>query len=197
MSLYYDVFETPMGWIGVTASSKGIRSATLPQPSPEECVALLGDEVRGATLLEWPFEELRKEMDSYFRGETVAFSQPLDFEDAPPFFKRAWKACRSIPMGETRSYQWLAAQAGRPRAARAAGQAMARNRLPLLIPCHRVIGSDGDLCGFGKGESALDLKRRLLELERKAIKRPVPLHSKDRTWGSWEGSGTSRSRDIP
>ena len=92
----------------------------------------------------------------------------LDLEDAPPFFAAAWEACRRIPPGETRSYRWLAAEAGRPLAARAAGQAMARNRLALVIPCHRVIGSDGDLHGYGAG--GLAVKAQLLEIERAQVK---------------------------
>ena len=87
---------------------------------------------------------------------------PLDLSGAPEFFRRAWQACRSIPAGETRSYGWLAAQAGRPRAARAAGQAMARNPVPLVVPCHRVVGSDGHLRGFGGG---LPMKAWLLSLD--------------------------------
>ena len=76
----------------------------------------------------------------------------------------AWDACRRIPPGETRSYAWLAQAAGRPLAARAAGQSMARNRLAMIIPCHRVIGSDGGLHGYGAG--GLGVKARLLDMER-------------------------------
>ena len=90
---------------------------------------------------------------------------PVDIEDASPFYRAAWMACRSIPMGETRSYAWLAERAGRPGASRAAGQSMARNRLPIVIPCHRVIASDGGMGGFGSGTGELELKRWLLDLE--------------------------------
>jgi len=83
--------------------------------------------------------------------------------DVTTFFKKAWEVCRTIPFGETRSYRWLAEKAGNIRAARSAGQAMARNRLPLLVPCHRVVASDGSLHGFGGG--GLPLKSRLLEME--------------------------------
>ena len=86
----------------------------------------------------------------------------LDVEGVAPFTLAAWEACVRIPKGETRSYGWLAAEAGRPGAARAAGQAMARNRFPPLVPCHRVIGSTGSLHGYGGG---LALKARLLEAE--------------------------------
>ena len=71
----------------------------------------------------------------------------------------------TIPYGETRPYKWLAARAGRPNAPRAAGQSMARNRLPIVVPCHRVVASDGSLRGFGRDAAQLGLKQRLLDLE--------------------------------
>ncbi len=169
MKLYYDVFETPFGWMGVLASDKGLRRTTLPQDSPAECVALLGSELDGAVQSPERFAGLRRKLVAYFQGGPVSFDdEALDLEDVSPFLLAAWRACRSIPAGQTRSYKWLAAQAGRPQAPRAAGQSMARNRLPIIVPCHRVIGSDGGLHGFGRGASQLDLKRRLLALEARA-----------------------------
>lgn len=166
MRRYYDIFETPLGWVGLLASDKGLRRTTLPQPSTDKCLAELG---REAEMAEWSpdrFEGLREKLTRFLQGEAVSFDDvPVDLDDASPFLRAAWAACRSIPTGETRSYQWLAAQAGVPRAPRAAGQAMARNRLPLIVPCHRVIGSDGSLRGFGNGASQLDLKQRLLGME--------------------------------
>ena len=91
----------------------------------------------------------------------------LDLSNAPPFFGAAWEACRRIPAGETRSYAWLAAEAGNPLAVRAAGQAMARNRFALIVPCHRVIASDGDLRGYGAG--GLRVKAKLLDMERERV----------------------------
>jgi methylated-DNA-[protein]-cysteine S-methyltransferase len=109
------------------------------------------------------FEGFHTQLEEYFSGERETWQVELDLDDATDFFRRAWAACQSIPPGETRTYRWLAEQAGRPSAARGAGQAMARNRVPIVIPCHRVIGSDGGLHGFaGPG---LPLKARLLEHE--------------------------------
>ena len=169
MSLCYDVFETRLGWMGALASPRGLKRATLPQGTPDQCISLLGEGVAKAVLSREPFQHLREELHRFFHSEPVFFDEPLDLEDAPPFFKAAWEACRSIPLGETRSYQWLAVQAGRPTAGRAAGQAMARNRLPIVIPCHRVIGSDGRLCGFGSYAGELELKQRLLDIEAEAV----------------------------
>ena len=166
MTLYYDVVETPLGWMGLLASPTGIRRTTLPQTSPQECVALLGDEAAEAQWSPERFEDLTALLALYFKGEQVTFDvQPIDVDDASPFLQATWRACRSIPFGETRTYSWLAAQAGSPRAARAAGQCMARNRLPIIVPCQRVVASDGGLGGFGKGARELGLKRTLLDLE--------------------------------
>ena len=166
MELFYDIFETPYGWVGVVASSKGLRRTTLPQASPDECAAQLGYEIEMATQLPDGFAELKDKLERYFSGEPVSFEdETIDVDDAAPFHQAAWSACRSIPTGETRSYKWLAEHAGKPQAPRAAGQSMARNRLPIIVPCHRVIASDGSLRGFGKGTSRLRLKQRLLDLE--------------------------------
>ena len=162
------LFESPIGWIGLLGTQRGLRRLCL-KPTPQEVCEELGDELEAATPDPSAFHDVQSCLSRYFQGEIQALSEiPLDLEDAPPFFAAAWEACRSIPPGETRSYRWLAAEAGRPLAARAAGQAMARNRLALVIPCHRVIGSDGDLHGYGAG--GLPVKARLLEMERAAAK---------------------------
>ena len=168
MALEFDVYETPLGWMGLLASPEGLRRTTLPQGSPDACVALLGKDVEKATHSPQRFEDLKRKLERYFRREPVTFDdQPIDVDGATPFLRAAWSACRSIPFGETRSYKWLAAQAGRPQASRAAGQSMARNRLPIVVPCHRVVASDGSLRGFGNGASQVDLKQHLLDLEAK------------------------------
>lgn len=164
--LYYDVFLTPFGWMGMLASPKGLRKTTLPLNSLGKCMDQLGGEVGEATLALGRFDGLKEKLGRYFQGEPVDFNdEPIDVDDAPSFHRSAWEACRSIPRGETRSYGWLAIEARRPKATRAAGQSMARNRLPIVVPCHRVIASDGGLGGFGKAEAKLDLKRWLMKLE--------------------------------
>lgn len=166
MAQFHDVFETALGWVGLLSSDEGVRRTTLPQPSPADCVVIIGAEAAGSIESPDRLAPLRDRIEAYFLGERVDFAdEPVDVDDAPPFLKAAWAACLTIPYGETRTYKWLAEEAGKPRAQRAAGQSMARNRLPIVVPCHRVIASDGSLRGFGKGASQLDLKRLLLELE--------------------------------
>jgi len=99
----------------------------------------------------------------YFRGHSQQFHLPLDLRGTP-FQLAVWRALRRIPYGETRSYKQLALAAARPRAFRAVGMACHANRIPIIIPCHRVLGSDGSLGGFGGG---LTLKRQLLAHEQR------------------------------
>ena len=164
--IVFDIFETPFGWVGAAASELGLRRTTLPQESPDECAAVLDGYAEGAKQDPSRFSDLSELLSRYFEGAVVDFAeQPIDVTDAPAFQQAAWTACMTIPYGETRPYKWLAARAGRPSAPRAAGQSMARNRLPLVVPCHRVVASDGSLRGFGRGAAQLDLKQRLLDLE--------------------------------
>ena len=98
----------------------------------------------------------------YFSGRRQVFTLPLALEGTP-FQHRVWEALRKIPYGSTCSYGEVAAAVGNPKASRAVGMANNRNPLPVLIPCHRVIGADGGLVGYGGG---LDIKKKLLALER-------------------------------
>lgn len=108
-------------------------------------------------------ETCARQLDDYFCGRLTAFDLPLRL-DGTPFRRRVWQALLSIPYGETRSYGQLAAVIGQPGAARAVGGANHHNPISIIVPCHRVIGADGSLIGYGSG---LDMKEFLLELERK------------------------------
>ena len=161
--LKYHVQQLPAGWIGLVAGAGGLRRATL-KPTPQEVMEDLGSDVDGAEHDPEAFSEIVDCLARYSEGDLGALDGiELDLDGAPPFFRAAWNACRTIPPGETRSYRWLAAEAGNPQAMRAAGQAMARNRFSLIIPCHRVISSDGGLGGYGGG--GLGVKARLLQME--------------------------------
>jgi methylated-DNA-[protein]-cysteine S-methyltransferase len=159
----FATLPTLWGWMGVIASPNGIRRLNLPVPSQDDALDKLKSEIEDAVYDPSPFEKLRLRLERYFMGGVVDFDDVLDLSKGSVFFQCAWKACVSIPRGETRNYAWLASQSGNPSAVRAAGQAMARNPACIIIPCHRVIGSDGSLRGFGGG---LNLKQRMLDIER-------------------------------
>jgi len=108
------------------------------------------------------FAELTDRIKRYFDGEPVDFADKLDLAGTTPFQQSVWLTVRNIPRGETRSYGWVANQLGLPKAARAVGQALGRNPVPIVIPCHRVIGSDGKPGGFGGG---VEIKKLLIQLE--------------------------------
>ncbi len=109
-----------------------------------------------------PFKDVLAQLREFFAGERTTFDVPLLME-GPPFERRVWQALQDIPYGETESYGELAARIGEPSAARAVGVANGRNPIAVIVPCHRVIGADGSLTGYGGG---LERKRLLLDLER-------------------------------
>lgn len=166
MRVYYTLFETELGWMGLVGSAAGLRHTVLPQPSPEAVLNLLTRGLPEAIADPSPFGDLLLRLRRYLAGEQVPFDDELDLTGATPFSRDVWQATRLIPYGETRSYGWIAQQIGRPRALRAVGQALGRNPLPIVVPCHRVLGKDGSLCGFGGG---LEMKKRLLELEASSL----------------------------
>ena len=162
--MYYEVFETELGWIAIISSTNGVVRTSLPELTPTSALGAVKPESDHALHGYERNIEISALIAAYCAGESVDLSGiEIDVADVTPFFKKAWEVCRTIPFGETRSYRWLAEKAGNIRAARSAGQAMARNRLPLLVPCHRVVASDGSLHGFGG--DGLPLKSRLLAME--------------------------------
>jgi methylated-DNA-[protein]-cysteine S-methyltransferase len=104
----------------------------------------------------------RRELDEYFSRRRRVFDLSLDLRALPPFTVSVLEELVRVPYGETTTYGALARRVGRPKAARAVGTVMNRNRIPIVLPCHRVVGSNGDLTGYAGG---LDRKQTLLELE--------------------------------
>jgi methylated-DNA-[protein]-cysteine S-methyltransferase len=148
------------------SSERGIRLIDLHGASLSELSEQLGVEiVQGGTKTSAVNQDLaRQEIEEYLDGDRKSFSSPLDLRGTP-FQIEVWNELLKIPYGETRSYGEIAAAVGRPRAARAVGAAIGANPLPITVPCHRVIGKNGSLVGFGGG---LRLKERLLLLEKGA-----------------------------
>jgi len=159
--LKYITFTTDRGWVGILGSVKGLRNTTLPQPSAQEAQQLLGD-LNDATRAPHSFDNLIQRFRIYFSGHRVAFPDLLDLSGATTFQRQVWEITRLISYGETRSYAWVAEQIGQPGAVRAVGQALGKNPLPIIIPCHRIIASNGKLGGFSGG---MEMKKHLLSLE--------------------------------
>jgi methylated-DNA-[protein]-cysteine S-methyltransferase len=156
--------QTAFGWVGVAWSDQGLVSITLPKPAEAEALDELpqpsGSQPSPPPGLDVP--ALLVNLRRYFEGESITFDEPLDPTIGTEFQRRVWRLTRDIPRGQTRTYGQLARVVGSPGAARAVGQTMARNPWPILVPCHRVLGSDGSLTGFGAG---LDMKRKMLQME--------------------------------
>ena len=151
-----------MGWVGILASAKGLVATTLPQRSAQEARQLLGNRLNRAMWSPRSFADLVERLKVYFSGRKVAFPYEVDLSGATSFQREVWEITRLIPYGETRSYRWVAEQIKRPGAMRAVGQALGRNQLAIVVPCHRVVASDGGFGGFGGG---VEMKRYLLRLE--------------------------------
>jgi methylated-DNA-[protein]-cysteine S-methyltransferase len=155
---------TCAGWVGVVASAQGLRRVYLPQRSKSGLRRAIRSEFSAAVEDPTLLPDLAEALRRYFAGHPVDFDVRLDCADAAEFVVAVWQACLRVPYGKTISYLELARRAGYPGAARAAGTAMKHNRFPVVVPCHRVIKSDGSLGGYS-GPEGVDFKRRLLEME--------------------------------
>lgn len=158
------VCHTAMGWVGIAWSARGLVAVTLPRPTEGEALAQLpaGSESGPALPAGLDVAVLVDKLQRTYSGEVVLFDEPLDPSLGTEFQRRVWAAVRAIPPGQVCSYGQIAALVGAPGAARAVGQAMAHNPWPPIVPCHRIVGSDGRLTGFGGG---LEMKRQMLAIE--------------------------------
>jgi methylated-DNA-[protein]-cysteine S-methyltransferase len=162
MKVSYTALDLPTGAAFAAATPDGLTRLELKARSLSDFVRGLEAEFGVAPVEDGrPFAALRAELESYFAGEPVVFTPGLDLKGTE-FQKRVWRALMKIPYGNVRSYRWVAAMLGNPAAARAVGGALNRNRVPIIIPCHRVVESSGGLGGFACG---LDVKRALLKVE--------------------------------
>jgi len=156
--------ETAAGWVGIAWSEEGLVAVTLPEPDEAAALRRLPVPAEPAPLPPPGLDvaDLAAKLRRYFLGEDVDFQEPLDSSLGTEFQRQVWALTRAIPRGQTRTYGHLARLAGHAGSARAVGQAMARNPWPVIVPCHRVVGHDGRLTGFGGG---LALKHHMLEME--------------------------------
>lgn len=153
--IFFDAFITPIGTLTIAGDAAGLRHVLFPEN--KHAVAGRADWRRDAA----PLRQARGQLEEYFAGERQAFDLTLA-PDGTEFQCKVWHALAEIAFGQTWSYGQLAKYVGQPAAVRAVGAANGRNPLPIILPCHRVIGSDGKLTGFGGG---LPLKQWLLDHE--------------------------------
>ncbi len=158
----YDMVETAAGWVGIEVTQKGVRRLTLPAQNRESAIGELGIEEKDITHNAGG-AGLADRLKHFFMGEPVVFKEGLDLTGATAFQQQVYEAACRIPFGKTTSYGQLAKNIGKPGAARAVGQALGANPLPILIPCHRVVAADGGLGGFSGG---LNTKKKLLAMEK-------------------------------
>ena len=170
----YDVFRVSLGWCAVARGGRGICAFVLPVRSAEVAEEeILASTARllqpGAPAPRRAPSALRRLAEAaarYFDGEAVGFDEfPVDLSSGTSFQRRVWSVIGRIPRGKVRTYRWIGVEIGRPEAARAIGRAVGANPVPLLIPCHRVVGSDGALVGFSAA-GGIGLKAKMLEIEK-------------------------------
>ena len=158
----YDVVDSPIGTLLLAATERGLCRLGF-DPDPEAEVERLA-RGHGARVLRVPkrLDTARRQLEEYFEGEREDFELPTDLTGVPSFQTDVLVELGRVPYGTVTTYGQLARTIGKPRAARAVGGALNRNPVPIVLPCHRVVGSTGSLVGYGGG---LDRKRALLELE--------------------------------
>jgi methylated-DNA-[protein]-cysteine S-methyltransferase len=179
------VFHTPLGWMGLAASAKGVRAIVLAKPSRravERALARRPDskfDVRSSSRateskkasafpeprtpnLEPVLRDAQRQVFAYLAGKQRTLDFPIDLSGGTSFQRRVWQTALRIPYGRARSYRWIASKVGGTRYSRAVGNALGANPVPLIVPCHRVVAHDASLGGFSCG---LTVKRKLLNLE--------------------------------
>ena len=165
MSSYYSIRETSLGWVGVLVSNIGVTRTTAPKNTEHEAfldLRLALDAPRidsNHPMVQGIFSRFQR----YFRGDVIQFRDTIDLQGSE-FQIKVWSATKLIPYGETRSYGWIANEINSSNASMAVGQALKANPLPIVIPCHRVIGKNGSILGYG-GPHGTAMKSLLLSIE--------------------------------
>ena len=160
-SLKYDIVDTSLGKILIVGSEAGLCRISI-HKSHKSALESITQQYPQSMESPDGFGDLPQRLKEYSLGKRITFNDKLDFSKATQFQRAVWEATRTIPYGETRSYEWIAQRVGNPEAARVVGQALKSNLFPIILPCHRVVGKDGSLTGFSCG---IDIKKRLLDME--------------------------------
>lgn len=158
------IFKSPWGWVGISETAKGIDAIVLPRRSRQAIEfglrAMAGGTFESGESAR--LEAARCQLLDYLAGKRNGFDIPLDLSRGTAFQRRVWRTLQRVPFGKLRSYQWIASRVGGRRYARAVGNAVGANPLPIVVPCHRIVAQDASLGGFSCG---LPMKRKLLTLE--------------------------------
>lgn len=164
--IFYTTFSSPIGSVSIASTEKGICRLELFREE-KEFVRELSSGFKGRIVRDdGRFRTIREKLTSYFQGKPTGLEVSLDLKGTN-FQKQVWTETAKIEYGGTKAYQEIASAINKPKASRAVGNALGRNPVAIVVPCHRVIRSDGTLGGFGYG---LPLKKKLLELEKAAIR---------------------------
>jgi methylated-DNA-[protein]-cysteine S-methyltransferase len=146
---FYEIFNSPVGILYLIFYGNKLTEIRFDKPS-------------NMPLKSSSKNTLQRELREYFDNGLDIFSQELHFTTGTEFDRKVWLTLKEVPFGETRTYKWLAERIGNPNASRAVGQSLSRNPIPIVLPCHRIIESDGSIGGFSAG---IAIKRRLLDME--------------------------------
>jgi methylated-DNA-[protein]-cysteine S-methyltransferase len=150
VTLLYDAFESPLGTLYLVFLGKKLAGVSFKKPAN---IAFK----KGVAP-----KNFKKQLEDYFQGKRNGFTQMIKLLSGTEFEKKVWLSLEHVPFGETRTYKWIAEKIGFPAATRAVGNALSKNPVPIVLPCHRIIESDGSIGGYSSG---VTLKRRLLEME--------------------------------
>ncbi len=160
MRFFYDTYQSPLGIIHIILDEVGVFRVKLTSEGWQKCMDEFGMPIQDKARC----GEVVHQIEEYFQGQRKQFTVPLSIQ-GPVFTQRVWQELQNIPYGETRSYAEVARAIGKPNSCRAVGQANRRNPLPIIIPCHRVIGKNGAMTGY-IGKEYIGMKEKLLEMER-------------------------------
>jgi methylated-DNA-[protein]-cysteine S-methyltransferase len=160
----YSIFKTLFGWMGVVEGGEGLKKIVLPLARRAEVEKNIFQEFPDSEENKASLRLLADILAKYFKGEKITQCFPFDVAGYTEFLVTVWKTTQTIPWGEVRSYQWVSTHIKKPGSFRAVGNALGRNPFPIVVPCHRVIRSDGTIGGFSASGGVL-LKQRMLRLE--------------------------------
>ncbi|ASR36087.1 cysteine methyltransferase [Prauserella marina] len=187
----HTVVDSPLGPLTLVGDDDLAGGVALTGLYLERQLYRPGEEAFGERAAE-PFAGMIEQLSAYFAGRLTEFDVPTALSGTP-FQRQVWEMLREIPYGETVTYGWLARRMGKPAAARAVGLANGKNPVSIIVPCHRVVGANGDLTGYGGG---VERKRHLLALERSTAARLQPCESRAQDAEIRTQGGESRAADV-